>query len=76
MSALHHVTDGHDLGDRPIAVEDADHTAALDVGQVPTQVVLELGYHGLFHMAIMAISGTSVKSRGSATFLGGSSARA
>jgi len=42
--------------DRPIAVEHEHGASAPDMLEVARQVVLQLGYFGLFHMAMLAIS--------------------
>jgi len=56
--------DRHQLGNGPIPIEHADDTPAPHLGKVAAQVVLQLGYPGLLHQALMASSVRLVNPRG------------
>src|SRR5207249_575578 len=51
------VRQGDEPGDRPVPIEHEDRATPADVLQIAREIVLQVGYLGLLHMAMLAMLG-------------------
>src|SRR5207237_2212060 len=55
------VRQGDEPGDRPVPIEHEHRATPADVLQVTREIVLQVGYLGLLHMAMLAMSAPGAK---------------